>query len=77
MFVYESKYLKKGDKVKVKQEYCNDLRYVYRFMDSFAEIPLISYKNVIFIVDIIDTRNNSVLIRGQNEKLGAWCRAIL
>ena len=32
----------------------------------------IDYKNVIFVVDIIDTESNGVLIREQNGKRGAW-----
>ena len=72
MFVYETKYLKKGDKVRVKSRYHDNPFYARYFIRPFEMSQTIDYKNVIFIVDIIDTRNNSVLIREQNEKRGAW-----
>ena len=72
MFVYETKYLKKGDKVRVKSEYCDDPAYARYFTDPFGMSRTIDYKNVIFIVDIIDTESNGVLIREQNGKRGAW-----
>ena len=72
MFVYESKYLKKGDKVRVKSRYHDNPFYALYFIRPFEMSQTIDYKNVIFIVDIIDTRSNSVLIREQNGKRGAW-----
>ena len=72
MFVYESKYLKKGDKVRAKSRYHDDLFYARHFIHPFEMSQTIDYKNVIFIVDIIDTESNGVLIREQNGKRGAW-----
>ena len=72
MFVYETKYLKKGEKVKVKSRYHDNPFYARYFIRPFEMSQTIDYKNVIFIVDIINTRSNSVLIREQNEKRGAW-----
>lgn len=72
MFVYETKYLKKGDKVRVKSRYHDDPFYARYFIRPFEMSQTIDYKNVIFIVDIIDTESNGVLIREQNGKRGAW-----
>lgn len=63
MFVYESKYLKNGDKVRVKSRYHDDPFYACYFIRPFEMSQTIDYKNVIFVVDIIDTESNGVLIR--------------
>jgi len=72
LFVYKSKYFKNGDKVRVKPEYHDDPVYARYFTDPFEMGRTIDYKNVIFTVDIIDTCDGDILIRGEPGEVSGW-----
>ena len=72
MFVFESKYFKNGDKVRIKSEYYDDPAYARYFANPFGMSRTIDYKNVIFTVDMIDTRDDDILIRGGPGEVGGW-----
>ena len=78
MFVYESKYFKNGDKVRVKSEYYDDPAYARYFVAPFGMGRTIDYKNVVFTVEVIDTTDDSILIRREPGEVGGWvpCWAI-